>query len=210
MNTISGVSITGVKIALIGEQHSGKSTTANLIYRYLTEYNIGSSGPLCDNVFTLKFAESLHNAWEELIEDNPYQPKNREWFTSTAKVWKSTLGDDIFVRLFKNRVNEMNKIWTRPNIVCDDCRSKLEFETCKSLGFKTVYIDADEETRIKRLGGNGIKYQEQEYDETDTDISDLKYQCDYVIFNNRDKDLTYLEAEVDEMIMGYINEGEIV
>lgn len=160
--------------AFIGKQQSGKSTAAFILSKKF------------ENSRTLRFADPIYDTLSALEET-----KHRAFMQEFGEMAKKHFGEMVFVNLFVRKARFIidQKYDGRQGICqfvnaifCDDVRRSYELDACKELGFKTVFIEADDKIRQNRATKNGFKFIENHISETE--IPSLKKDADFMIINN--------------------------
>lgn len=145
------------RIAICGQQCSGKTTVADILSQYY-------------DFKYVKFADPLYRISEAIG-----QPKNRGFMQEESDLCKKYFGDDIFIRLFEKQICGVG------SVLCDDLRYIEEMAFCKKHNFKTVYVFAEEEIRKFRANLLSLKFLPLHSSEMTTK---LMVDCDFVIYNN--------------------------
>ena len=157
------------KIAIIGAQCSGKTTVANEIIRQ------------CGNNFKIvKFADPIYGTLDCLSEK-----KNRLFMQEFSDLAKKHFGEAVFVNAFKSKIESIegqSMLGVCPDIICDDIRYWIEYDMCRQLGFKIVYVRADEYVRQSRAAAQGLVFSPDHSSERFVD--DIGKQADVIIVNN--------------------------
>lgn len=128
-------------IAFTGAMGSGKSTAI----QYLKDTNLDKKIEL------IKFAGPLYDMQEYIYRRIDKVYKRPETFVKDRKLlqwigtdWgRNTVGDDVWVRLWKEEVNYAAENYSHAIIVCDDCRFDNEAEAIKQAGGILVKIVSD-------------------------------------------------------------------
>jgi len=131
-----------IKIALVGPACSGKTSA----YEYIKK--------LCDekNIYLLKFAQPHYDVLAIL-----HQEKHRPFLQEFSDLAKEHFGEDIFVKIFEEKVNDISQ----DNIgilICDDLRYLIEYDSCYFYDWNFIYIDAHESIRKERSDKLGLKW----------------------------------------------------
>jgi len=159
------------KIAIIGQQCSGKTTAANFIKQ---EFTVSE---------TVKVADPLYCILSCLKQD-----KNRLFMQEVADLAKKHFGELILVDILKEKIKSLETsyccrgIYTgdvRILIICDDIRRQYEFDMMKELGFSFISIDASREIRKARAERLGLAFIEDHNSETE--VPSLIDQADFII-----------------------------
>lgn len=181
------------KIGLVGKMRSGKDLVANyLVYHY--------------GYKRFAFGDELKRYYHELFGYT--DGKDREgyqWFGQTMRQRK----DDIWIEKCFNKIEDYfynsclgNCIVFKP--VITDVRQKNEVDKCRNEGFVLIKLEADEETRIKRIRENGDKFEiEQLNHDTEKYVDEIK--VDYVINNGKDVTIKELHKQVDDIMSKLFN-----
>jgi len=166
-----------MKIALIGEQCSGKSSVAEIIKNYLAP-------------IVVKFADPIYATLEAIN-----MPKNRLFMQEFSDLGKKHFGDDLFVRLFIDSVKriEAKRYLLAPDIVCDDVRYPIQLQACRDLDFTIIYVEAEESVRIERSKAQGLVFNSEHSSEQH--VKSMKPMADIVI-KNSSGDLETLHKDV--------------
>lgn len=189
-------------ICFFGKMRSGKDETAFLLSQYLP----------CEK---MAFGDELKRQFHLDYPHIPREPKPRNYdsFSPLQKLkWtiqsKPILGyqeygqarrkdnPDVWVNaLVRNYINRKDK---NPNthFLVTDMRQPNEYKALKELGFIMVKVEADEETRIKRMLANGEKPVGLNH-ETESYVDGYDY--DYIIYNNTE-DKEQLRQEVLKLV----------
>ena len=123
-----------LKIGVIGEQCSGKSTAAKFL---IDEYK---------HSYLHKFADPIYEILRIFNKD-----KNRAFMQEMGDVAKKYWGRNIYAELFADAIKEreeeiicLDSLTDRKMkdtlIVCDDIRYPFELDTCRTLGFHIISI----------------------------------------------------------------------
>ena len=152
------------KIAIIGQQCSGKTSAANFI---ASEFK---------SPYVLKFAQPIYNTIGALK-----QPKHRAFMQQFSDLAKKHFGPliftDIFLATAKELENEMFDV-----VLCDDMRFQQELDAARQTDFKIISIDAPASVRKKRAESLGLDFIENHNSETE--VPSLIGQADYVIVDH--------------------------
>ncbi len=158
-----------IKIALVGQQCSGKTTAAVAIMEHLK--NIGA----VEITDIVKFAQPIYDVLDVLG-----QKKDRAFMQRFGDLAKCSFGELVFVQIFKDLIKSMDKHCVEYiGLICDDIRRKYELEAARELGFKIIYIDSPEELRRKRAEATGLTF--IPCHNSETEVPFLKDHADYVI-----------------------------
>lgn len=149
-----------MKIAISGKQCAGKSTFADIV----SERNGAKLCKVIDKIYQVN----------DLLD----VPRNRGFMQDLGEIIRQYFGKDYFVKDLAKRVTTKSS----KNIVTDDMRKLIEFDTLKSAGFLTVYIKADAAIRRKRAENLGLDFRENH--PAEQEIEQLENRCDFVIKNN--------------------------
>lgn len=182
-----------VKIGIVGQQCSGKTTAANFLSEHFDETRF------------IKFADPIYGTLKALRQE-----KNRAFMQEFGDFAKKHFGEHIFVVNFNVAVQEYEEYLNnlRENvreylIVCDDIRRKYEFDAAKELGFKIISIDANTKTRKKRAEKLGLDFIEDHNSETE--IPEILYKADYVIVDSgwlsKRKLKKYMKNALDQLTL---------
>ena len=130
---------------------SGKTTAANMVAAILNNKFENNT-----TAFLIKFANPIYRTVGVLHIDG----KPRSFMQKFGDLCRSEFGDDIFERVFEFEYNILidDEIGKRKQeyivILVDDLRFNGEYRLLKELGFTVVKINADEDVRRERLGGD--------------------------------------------------------
>ena len=175
-------------IALSGAAHSGKSEVAAFFEELFEERGL-------DKHHILKFADPIYQSLECHGQFN----KNRLAMQKLSDVMKECYGENIYVNHFRDiyyKTKKQSACYGGPDlIICDDLRYIQEFDLVKSLGFVTIAITADEETRRRRAKELGVEFSDSHSSETE--VESLVTRCDFIIENGRDTKMEDLRAAVE-------------
>lgn len=199
-------------IALVGSRGVGKDTVYEIIKGIISSSMISSSNDInhcgSTSVINLKLAGPLHEAWSAINYKG--LPKDRDFFTKTARLWKEMYGEDVFIEIFKKTFNTYRgkrKVGNTPVItciVCTDVRTQEELDALKELGMVSVYIDCiyhnnkDQDSNIDDTPLDEASISE-EYD-VYTDIGALRDQCDWAIVNDMSIGIDGFRGEVATLL----------
>jgi len=153
------------KIAVIGQQCSGKSSAANFIKAQF-EYPV-----------LLKFAQPIYDTIGALN-----RPKHRAFMQQFGDLAKLHFGDLIFTNIFKERVKEIENGDVTDLIICDDMRFGHEIEACREAGFKIMSINATRAVRQQRSEAQGFAFIENHASEVE--VPSLIQQADYIVYDD--------------------------
>ncbi|NJE85244.1 hypothetical protein E3E23_05315 [Thermococcus sp. CX2] len=183
-------------VGVVGKIAAGKTTIAKF-FEEKGFCRVSCSEPLIDLL--------THNVKDySWIPELPEKGEpTRERLIEFGKYLKDRYGGDVLIRLAIDKKRHCR------NIVIDGVRSKEEIEAIKRAGGVVIYVDADPETRFKRLmdrkagKDRGIKRFEdfKRMDDAEEELyhtSKLKDMADYVIVN--DGTLEELRRRVEEII----------
>ena len=202
-------------IGIIGLKGSGKSTLAGILERKYNFVSDSFAKPVKD------IASIIFN-WNRDMLDGITE-ESRAWREGTDTEWSKILGKDITPRLALQMIGTefgrnliCEDIWIESlkmrsknkNIVISDVRYLNEAESIKkSGGILIKIIRGDEPSYLKDIKLNNInkldeleKFMKVTYPEihsSDYIISLL--EPNYIIYNDKDKDFTFLEAEIDKV-----------
>lgn len=161
------------KIAVIGQQCSGKTSAAKFFSKHF------------DRSFYIKIADPLYD-----VLDAFKQPKHRAFMQQVADLGKKHFGEEFLVEIFiqnvkslkkQNQIDDIDCPTGERNvlIVCDDVRFPYELGTVRDLGFHMVAIDADVEIRKERSKRLGLDFIENHNSELL--VPQLIPQADFII-----------------------------
>jgi hypothetical protein len=165
------------KIAVVGQQCSGKTSAAKIFKKYF------------DSTYIVKIADPIYDTLNALKQD-----KHRAFMQQFADLAKEHFGEQVLVDVFRQNVKDLEKQSDsadidRPGgprnvlIACDDIRFPYELETVKKeLGFKLVGINAERTIRKVRAERLGLDFIENHNSETL--VPQLFQYCDYTIFDD--------------------------
>lgn len=140
-----------LKIAIIGQQCSGKTTAARFIQDY---------GPQPSTI--VKFAGAIYDTLTALR-----QPKHRAFMQEFADLAKKHFGEHVLKNVFKADVKEFEYEKTMNMIICDDVRRFYEFYCVKELGFKIIALDIHRRIRKQRAQNLHLDFIENHNSETE-------------------------------------------
>ena len=149
------------RIAIIGEQCSGKSTVAKMAAKKVDS-------------FIIKFADPIYEALASLNKN-----KHRAFMQEYGDLAKKHFGPDIFVQRFHERLRSYR---FADMLVCDDVRIPIEAQAVKRAGFKIIYIMADRDVRKARAAAQGLEFIENHNSENQ--VAGLKDFVDLTIVND--------------------------
>lgn len=133
-----------------------------------------------------KFSTMLRDVLERM-----YIEESRENISKLSKMLRQNFGEEVFANtMYHDTQNDEHEI-----VVIDGIRRMADLTYLKQLeNFKLVYVDADLETRYKRVVDRGEnendaqktleEFKRDQEIESETQIRDLKNYADYVIENN--------------------------
>lgn len=177
-----------MKIALCGKMRSGKDSVADIMERnFLFE--------------RYAFGDGVREVARALYPESEDARKDRELLQFVGQTMRE-YDEHIWVRrtlrdIYKDE-NESTFYSCRPfSCVITDLRQMNEYEKLKSLGFVIVKVEADEETRIKRIRDRGDIFSENMLThETELSVDEIPY--DYLVKN--DGTLSELYWSVSELM----------
>ena len=140
------------KIAVIGQQCSGKTSAAKLFTKYF------------DGAHFIKIADPIYDTLDALR-----QKKHRAFMQQFADLAKEHFGEQVLVEVFKQNVKDIEKQNQIADIdcptgernvliVCDDIRFPYELGTVRELGFHLIAVKADTEVRKQRAERLGLDF----------------------------------------------------
>lgn len=139
------------KIAVIGQQCSGKTSAAKLFKKYF------------DASYVVKIADPIYDTLAALRQD-----KHRSFMQQFADLAKEHFGENVLVDVFIENVKFIEKQKQQEDmmsgkernalIVCDDIRFPYELGTVRELGFNLVAVKADTEVRKQRAEAQGFDF----------------------------------------------------
>ena len=158
------------KIAVIGQQCSGKTTAAKF---FAQKFDIKKF---------VKIADPIYDTLKALRQE-----KHRAFMQQFADLAKEHFGEEILVEIFKQNVleieNSYRNMFADTLIVCDDIRFPYELKTVQDeLGFIMIAIDAPAEVRKVRAEKLGLQFIENHNSELL--VPQLIPQADYIIKDN--------------------------
>jgi dephospho-CoA kinase len=161
------------KVAIVGQQCAGKTITAEkIMQRFYAPVMV-------------KFADPIYNTLQILG-----QTKHRGFMTEFGDLAKKHFGDDIFVKIFDVRSQSLEVFGSKQGgvdlLICDDVRRYYEMELCQKLGYKILFVEADESIRRKRANGQGLTFVESHNSENE--VPSLRQYADDIITNSSDLD----------------------
>jgi dephospho-CoA kinase len=185
------------KIAVIGQQCSGKTTAANFFAEHFT------------HVYRHKIADPIYAAIAALNK-----PKHRAFMQEFGDLAKKHFGNEIFAEIFEHAVTErevevtnmeninaIDRPYPAPDnvlIVCDDVRFQFELDRAKKMGFKIVSIWAAPEVRKARSEAQGFDFIENHNSETE--IPSLIEQADFIIWDKDGISMETLKEHCDNIL----------
>lgn len=153
-----------IKIAIIGQQCSGKSTAAESFQDATNMFS--GSGPSV----ILKFAGAIYRTLEALR-----QPKNRGFMQEFADVAKKYFGEDVLQRVFEKEVKEYEQDRIINMIICDDVRRFYELYCVLNLGFHIIALDVPRGIRKNRADRLHLDFIENHNSEIE--VPDIIQHC---------------------------------
>lgn len=168
-----------VKIAVVGQQCSGKTTAAKSLIKHFEHHAV------------IKIADPIYDTLKALRQE-----KHRAFMQQFADLAKIHFGDEILVEIFKEKVLDLQDKCDKdfPSmkslntvmgndilIVCDDIRFPYELKTVKELGFKLIAINANVKVRKERSDRLGLDFIENHNSETL--VPQLFPSADYTIID---------------------------
>ena len=153
-----------IKIAIIGQQCSGKSTAA--MYFQDATNMVDNTGPSV----ILKFAGAIYGALEALK-----QPKNRGFMQEFADVAKKYFGEHVLKNVFEKEVKEYENDRIVKMIICDDVRRFYELYCVLNLGFHVIALDVPRGIRKNRAERLHLDFIENHNSETE--VPDIIQYC---------------------------------
>jgi len=135
------------RIAIIGQQCSGKTTVAETISQGFEDPRL------------IKFADPIYGALGVMRQE-----KHRAFMQDFGEMVKRHFGEHVFVDIFKKRVNHEHRF--EQALICDDVRRDYEAEACVDMGFKIIYVTAPVEIRKARAEAQGLEFIENHISET--------------------------------------------
>jgi len=184
-----------IKISVIGNSQSGKTSVCGFMKEFLEEAGY-------TNIVTLKFADALKEYTEYLGVD-----KNRGFLQDISDATKKYYGDDVFINTLKaadaiccEAEADGQSQYNVDAILNDDCRYITELEVVNELGYLTIYVDAPMDCRVKRSIENNVGINDSHSSESE--VTFLRGRCDYYINNN--KDMLSLKAQCEGVFNGII------
>lgn len=163
-----------IKIAVIGQQCSGKTSAAKFLMKHFDHYAV------------VKIADPIYDTLKALRQE-----KHRAFMQQFADLAKRHFGEEILVEIFKQNVLDLEKRFDLDGehvmgkdvlIVCDDIRFPYELKTVKELGFKLIAINATAEVRKERSDRLGLDFIENHNSETL--VPQLFPSADHVIYDD--------------------------
>lgn len=174
-------------IGLAGEMACGKGTVAKYIEN---KYNASS----------YRFSTMLRDVLKRL-----YIEEKRENIQILSTILRQNYGEDLFAKVMAEDVEkDNNKV-----IVIDGIRRLSDIEHLKKISeFKLIYIDADIKKCYERIiqRGENIddnektfeEFEKEHFQESESQIKDLKNCADQVVDNNMDYE--YLYGQIDKLV----------
>jgi len=170
-----------VRVAIIGEQCSGKTTLMNAIRSKMVEFG---------QVEIIKFAGPIYGVLDVLKKK-----KHRKFMQDFSTVAQDCFGTHVFSELFEKRMIELQKSETNYSaILCDDVRRDYELEMTKAYKFVTVFVETPESVRMERAKKQGLEFIKDHSSEIYVD--GMKGLCDIVVDGDvpKNKLNDYVEA----------------
>lgn len=174
-----------IVIGLLGESGSGKDTVAN----YLQEKYKAK---------LLRFADPIKETLSIFFDKSSRE--DQQWLYIE---FKKRFGGDVLCKALRKKVEEAEGL-----VVVNGLRMPEDVPFIKSFPNSFIlYVTVDQKMRWERITKRGeksddhidfAKFQEQEKVETEVHIPEIGKRADFIIRN--EKDLTYLQEEVDEMM----------
>lgn len=167
------------KIAVIGQQCSGKTTAAKFFQKHF------------DHSVVVKIADPIYDTLRALRKE-----KHRAFMQQFADLAKKHFGEEILAEIFQKRVLEIQDKYLdrdldgqHPTVggkdillVCDDIRFPYELKIVRGLGFKLVAINANTEVRKARAKRLGLDFIENHNSETL--VPSLFPSADHVVYDD--------------------------
>ncbi len=180
-----------MKIAIIGEQCSGKTTAAEFIAELFQVHYIH------------KFADPIYCSLSCLGKD-----KKRGYMHDFSDVAKKHFGKHIFAESFERSVTTRDRVLkSQINlsvIICDDVRYLYELELVRKLGFKVMSIDTSTEIRKERADKLGLDFIEDHSSEVE--IQDLIWHADSVLLDRGEVTLDLLKEHCQKTVENWQKE----
>ena len=169
------------RFAIIGQQCSGKSTVADLLFEM---WHYGK--------IVIKFADPIYDTLRALR-----QKKHRAFMQEFGEMAKRHFGEMVFVDIFKAKMRLADSKFPDMLVVCDDVRRDYEAEAVLECGFKIIYVHADRLVRLSRAKKQGLDFIENHISETQ--VPTLRQYAHYEIVNNVD-DMRVLDKNLRAML----------
>jgi hypothetical protein len=131
-----------IRIAFAGQLRSGKDTCAQYIMDKYGACNIKFADPLYDLMYTIQDHCGFPNV------------KDRWLLQTIGTDYARNKNPDIWINKFKDTVDYISR---STNLVCSDARFNNEFEMCKKLNFKVIYIERGRDRRMSFEGMNALE-----------------------------------------------------
>lgn len=160
------------KIAICGPACAGKTTVCNMLF----------------DGYTLKFAQPHYDVLNVLGV-----PKHRLFMQEFSDLVKKHFGEDIFVKIFERRAEELESKGNIHLLICDDIRYLLEINSCLENNWKLVYVYADPQIRRERSDALGLTWSPNHSSEQ---IDNYRAFCHHDIINNTTLEKLSKEVEV--------------
>jgi len=162
------------KIAVIGQQCSGKTTAANFFIKNFEHHA------------TVKIARPIYDTLKALKQE-----KHRAFMQQFADLAKKHFGETILVDIFEKNVLELYDRFDQNGdtvmgkdclIVCDDIRFPYELEIVNRLGFILVAISAVDKVRKARAEKLNLAFIENH--DSELLVPQLIPKADFIIWDN--------------------------
>jgi dephospho-CoA kinase len=178
-----------MKIAIIGEQCSGKTTAAKFIAEMFPTHYIH------------KFADPIYCSLSCLGKE-----KKRGYMHDFSDVAKKHFGKHIFAESFERSVTNRDRFCRNKDmaIICDDVRYLYELELVRKLGFKVMSIDTSTSIRKERADKLGLDFIENHNSEVE--IQDLIWHADSVLLDRGEVTLYFLKEHCQQTIKNWQKE----
>lgn len=154
------------KIAVVGQQCSGKTSAA----KYISGRHFGET-------IILKHAQPIYDVLAILGK-----AKHRAFMQGFGTLAKEHFGKLVFLQLFAMEIGALEAESHYDLIMNDDTRFPFEMDLLKELGFKVIYIDAPRVIREGRANALGLEYLENH--ESELFVPQLEDSADYVIHDD--------------------------
>jgi len=173
-----------IKIAVTGKIRSGKDTVSHFfIERGFKRF---------------KFGDGIKEIIEKYFPDAWSKGKPRTYYQFIGQALRQ-LDPDVWIKYVLKKIEESGA----DNVIIDDMRQLNEAKKLKELGFIIIKVEADINTRLKRMVDLGDKFNlEDLFHETEQQV-DLIIP-DFIVINNDSIESVYKDLE---FIYNYIEQN---